>query len=162
MSSLRENIKLSLDNNLKKRDDIATSTLRLVLAAIKDGDIEFRTKKKGELMSDLDVLNLLQNMIKQRKESVNIYSKAGRIDLKKREEREIDIISSFLPKQITSSELEELIIRSISEIECTSIKDLGKLITDATVYLECFMSISKIKQMIALENNKKAFFNEFK
>jgi|TARA_B100000287_G_scaffold179465_1_gene169499 hypothetical protein len=128
MSSLRENIKLSLDNNLKKRDDIATSTLRLVLAAIKDGDIEFRTKKKGELMSDLDVLNLLQNMIKQRKESVNIYSKAGRIDLKKREEREIDIISSFLPKQITSSELEELIIRSISEIECTSIKDLGKLI----------------------------------
>ena len=129
MESLRENIKVSLDESLKKRDDIATSTMRLILAAIKDSDIEFRTKKKGDLISDLDILNLLQNMIKQRKESVVIYSKAGRLDLKKREEREIEIINSFLPQQITSSKLEELILKSIEEIGCSSIKDLGKLIS---------------------------------
>jgi hypothetical protein len=129
MESLRENIKVSLDESLKKRDDIATSTMRLILAAIKDSDIEFRTKKKGDLISDLDILNLLQNMIKQRKESVTIYSKAGRLDLKKREEREIEIINSFLPQQITSSKLEELILKSIEEIGCSSIKDLGKLIS---------------------------------
>jgi|TARA_B100000287_G_scaffold86837_1_gene79493 hypothetical protein len=129
MESLRENIKVSLDESLKKRDDIATSTMRLILAAIKDSDIEFRTKKKGDLISDLDILNLLQNMIKQRKESVIIYSKAGRLDLKKREEREIEIINSFLPQQITSSKLEELILKSIEEIGCSSIKDLGKLIS---------------------------------
>ena len=129
MDSLRENIKLSLDESLKKRDDIATSTMRLILAAIKDSDIEFRTKKKGDLISDLDILNLLQNMIKQRKESVTIYSKAGRLDLKKREEREIEIINSFLPDQISSSKLEELILKSIEEIGCSSIKDLGKLIS---------------------------------
>ena len=129
MESLRENIKVSLDESLKKRDDIATSTMRLILAAIKDSDIEFRTKKKGDLISDLDILNLLQNMIKQRKESVVIYSKAGRLDLKKREEKEIEIINSFLPQQITSSKLEELILKSIEEIGCSSIKDLGKLIS---------------------------------
>ena len=129
MESLRENIKVSLDESLKKRDDIATSTMRLILAAIKDSDIEFRTKKKGDLISDLDILNLLQNMIKQRKESVTIYSKAGRLDLKKREEREIEIINSFLPQQITSSKLEELILKTIEEIGCSSIKDLGKLIS---------------------------------
>ena len=129
MESLRENIKVSLDESLKKRDDIATSTMRLILAAIKDSDIEFRTKKKGDLIPDLDILNLLQNMIKQRKESVIIYSKAGRLDLKKREEREIEIINSFLPQQITSSKLEELILKSIEEIGCSSIKDLGKLIS---------------------------------
>jgi uncharacterized protein YqeY len=129
MESLRENIKVSLDESLKKRDNIATSTMRLILAAIKDSDIEFRTKKKGDLISDLDILNLLQNMIKQRKESVTIYSKAGRLDLKKREEREIEIINSFLPQQITSSKLEELILKSIEEIGCSSIKDLGKLIS---------------------------------
>ena len=129
MESLRENIKVSLDESLKKRDDIATSTMRLILAAIKDSDIEFRTKKKGDLIPDLDILNLLQNMIKQRKESVTIYSKAGRLDLKKREEREIEIINSFLPQQITSSKLEELILKSIEEIGCSSIKDLGKLIS---------------------------------
>ena len=128
MTSLRENIKKSLDDNLKKRDDVATATLRLILAAVKDSDIENRTKKKGDTISDQQILLLLQNMIKQRKESVEIYSKAGRTDLKKREEKEIEIINSFLPKQITSDELEKIIIQSISEIDCSSIKDLGKLI----------------------------------
>ena len=128
MSSLRENIKKSLDDNLKKRDGVATATLRLILAAVKDSDIENRTKKKGDTISDQQILLLLQNMVKQRKESVEIYSKAGRTDLKKREEKEIEIINSFLPKQITSDELEKIIIKSISEIDCSSIKDLGRLI----------------------------------
>ena len=84
MSKIREQIKLSLDSYLKKRDEIATSTIRLVLAAIKDSDIQHRTKKKGDIISDEEILNLLQNMVKQRKESVSIYSKAGRHDLKKK------------------------------------------------------------------------------
>ena len=88
MVSFRENIKNSLDKSLKDRDEISTATLRLILAAIKDHDIQFRTKKKGDHISDEEILNLLQNMIKQRKESVKIYSEAGRTDLKKREEKE--------------------------------------------------------------------------
>ena len=63
MTSLRENIKKSLDDNLKKRDDIATATLRLILAAVKDSDIENRTKKKGDTISDQQILLLLQNMV---------------------------------------------------------------------------------------------------
>ena len=86
-------------------------------------------KKKGEHISDEEILNLLQNMIKQRKESVNIYSKAGRVDLKKREEKEIEIIESFLPKQIKAQELEKVILDSINELDCQSLKDLGKLIS---------------------------------
>ena len=107
---------------------MATSTIRLILAAIKDHDIQFRTKKSGELISDEDILNLLLNMIKQRKESVKIYSEAGREDLQKREEKEIEIIQSFLPHQITDSELEDILKDTINELGCTSIKDLGKLI----------------------------------
>ena len=128
MQSLREKIKLSLDQNLKNRDEIATSTVRLILAAIKDHDIQNRTKKKGEFISDEDILNLLLNMIKQRKESVKIYSEAGREDLKKREEKEIEIISSFLPHQITSDELDKILEETIRELDCQSIKDLGKLL----------------------------------
>ena len=67
-------------------------------------------------------------MIKQRKESVKIYSEAGREDLQKREEKEIEIIQSFLPHQITDSELEDILKDTINELGCTSIKDLGKLI----------------------------------
>ena len=128
MQSLREKIKLNLDQNLKNRDEIATSTVRLILAAIKDHDIQNRTKKKGEFISDEDILNLLLNMIKQRKESVKIYSEAGREDLKKREEKEIEIISSFLPHQITSDELDKILEETIRELDCQSIKDLGKLL----------------------------------
>ena len=102
MVSLRDSFKLSLDKSLKNRDSTATATLRLIIAAIKDSDIQLRSKKKDENISDQEILNLLQNMIKQRKESVNIYSEAGRVDLMKREEKEIEIINSFLPKQITS------------------------------------------------------------
>ncbi len=129
MVSLRENIKNSLDTSLKKRDEVSTATLRLILAAVKDHDIQFRSKKKGEHISDEEILNLLQNMIKQRKESVKIYSDAGRTDLKKREEKEIEIIESFLPKQIKANELEQIILSSIKELDCESLKDLGRLIS---------------------------------
>jgi uncharacterized protein YqeY len=130
MVSFRENLKKSLDASLKNRDEIATSTLRLILAAVKDHDIQFRTKKKGEYISDQEILTILQNMVKQRKESVSIYSKAGRQDLKKREEKEIEIINSFLPTQIKSNDLEIIIQETIKELDCQSLKDLGKVISN--------------------------------
>ena len=130
MVSFRENLKKSLDASLKNRDEIATSTLRLILAAVKDHDIQFRTKKKGEYISDQEILTILQNMVKQRKESVSIYSKAGRQDLTKREEKEIEIINSFLPTQIKSNDLEIIIEETIKELDCQSLKDLGKVISN--------------------------------
>jgi len=129
MEPLRTRIKESLDQNLKNRDEIATSTIRLILAAIKDHDIQNRAKKDSNDISDEEILNLLQKMIKQRQESVDIYSKAGRIDLKKREEKEIDIINSFLPQQIKLNELENIVSDTVKELDCKSIKDLGKLIS---------------------------------
>ena len=128
MESLREKLKISLNKNIKSKDDVAISTLRLIIAAIKDRDIESRTQKKGDAISDEDILNLLQNMINQRKESVELYLKAGREDLSNREKKEITVIQSFLPEQITSNELEKLIKSTITELNCQSIKDLGKLI----------------------------------
>lgn len=128
MEPLRTRIKESLDQNLKNRDEIATSTIRLILAAIKDHDIQNRAKKDSNDISDEEILNLLQKMIKQRQESVDIYSKAGRTDLKKREEKEIDIINSFLPQQIKFNELENIVSETVKELDCKSIKDLGKLI----------------------------------
>ena len=100
MVSFRENIKNSLDTSLKNRDEISTATLRLILAAIKDHDIQFRTKKKGELISDEEILNLLQNMIKQRKESVKIYAKAGRTDLKKEKKKKLKLLNPFYQNKL--------------------------------------------------------------
>ena len=129
MEPIRNKIKESLKQGIKNKDEVATSTVRLILAAIKDHDIQNRTKKDNDQISDVEILNLLQKMIKQRQESVNIYAKAGRVDLKKREEKEIIVIESFLPQQIKKDELTKIIKDVTKELECISIKDLGKLIS---------------------------------
>ena len=129
MESMRDKIKESLKINLKNKDEVAISTVRLILAAIKDHDIQNRTKKNSSEITDEEILNLLQKMIKQRHESVNIYNKAGRLDLKKREEKEIEVINAFLPKQITKEELGIIVRDTAKELDCKSIKDLGKLIS---------------------------------
>ena len=129
MESIRIKIKDSLTHNLKNKDEVAISTIRLILAAIKDHDIQNRTKKDSSEITDEEILNLLQKMIKQRYESVSIYEKAGRLDLKKREEKEIEVINSFLPEQIAKDDLEKVVKDSAKELDCKSIKDMGKLIS---------------------------------
>ena len=129
MISLREKIKNYLDINIKKKDDIAVATSRLILAAIKDRDIEYRSKNEANEISETEILNLLQNMVKQRKESVKIYFEAGRKDLKDRELKEISIIESFLPKQLDLASVKKIINEVCQEIQAESIKDLGKLIS---------------------------------
>ena len=109
MSNLRIELKSYLDASIKKKEDLSVSTVRLIIAAIKDRDIEYRAKNEANEIGDSEILNLLQNMIKQRKESVKIYADAGRVELKDREVKEIEIIESFLPKQITDKDLQKII-----------------------------------------------------
>ena len=127
MNNLREKLKNFLGENIKNKNQIAVSTCRLMLAAIKDRDIESRTKNKNNEISDTDIFNLLQGMVKQRKESMDIYKKAGREELKIREENEIDIIKVFLPKQLTDEELRNIVDKECNEVQAETIKDLGKL-----------------------------------
>lgn len=128
MSNLRIKLKSYLDASIKKKDDLSVSTVRLIIAAIKDRDIEYRAKNEANEINDPEILNLLQNMIKQRKESVKIYADAGRDELKDREVKEIEIIESFLPKQITDKDLEKIISEICIELQANTIKDLGKVI----------------------------------
>ena len=129
MINLREKIKKFLDENIKKKNNIAVSTTRLILAALKDRDIESRTKNKTGLIDDSEIFNMFQSMIKQRQESVKIYSDAGRDELKNREESEIKIIESFLPTQITGDDLNAIIDGICNEIQAKDIKDLGRLMS---------------------------------
>lgn len=126
---LRNKISQSLKDSLKSKDQIATSTLRLIIAALKDRDISSRSEGNQEGVSDSEILKMLQSMIKQRKESYSLYEQAGRLDLAQREEQEIDVIKNFLPKQIDSNELEEVIKKSIEEVDADSLKDMGKVMS---------------------------------
>ena len=126
---LRDEIKLKLNECLKNQDKKSISTLRLVLAAVKDRDIAARSSGNNSGISDDEIKLLLQTMIKQRKESAGIYEKAGRVELLESENKEIEIISCFLPKQMTNVEISEAIEKIIKETNASSIKDMGSLMS---------------------------------
>ena len=127
---LREEIKLKLNEALKNKDKKCTSTLRLVLAAMKDRDIAARSKGNNTGISEDEIKLLLQTMIKQRKESSQIYEKAGRDDLLQAEKEEIRIISNFLPKQMSEEEIIIAIDLVIDETKSKSIKDMGNIMSN--------------------------------
>ena len=126
---LRDEIKLKLNECLKNQDKKSISTLRLVLAAVKDRDIAARSNGNNSGISDDEIKLLLQTMIKQRKESADIFEKAGRVELLESENKEIEIISCFLPKQMTNVEISEAIEKIIKETNASSIKDMGSLMS---------------------------------
>ena len=111
--------------SIKEKDSNSINTLRLVRSAIKDKQISIRGKQEN--LSDGDVLSLLQNMVKQRKDSIEAFEKANRQDLIDKEKAEINVIETFLPEQKSEKETEEIIIKIIKDNNFSSIKDMGKL-----------------------------------
>ena len=124
--SLRSNIENKLQNALKEKDKILISTLRLILAAIKDKDISIRSKDNREGIKDDDIKQLFKKMIKQRNESIEIYKKNNRSDLLEIENKEVEIINEFLPKQLSELEIAKLCKEKVQSLNANGIKDIGK------------------------------------
>ncbi len=124
---IREQIKNKLVEAMKAKDEKTTGTLRLINAAIKDKDIEARPKGITDGIDDSAILSLLQSMIKQRRESIDMYTKGGRSDLVAKEQAEIDVIQIFLPKQMSEEEVKAAIQQIVTETGASSIKDMGKV-----------------------------------
>ena len=125
--SLRINIENVLKKALKEKDKILISTLRLVVAAIKDKDIASRTADSKDDIKDEEIKVLLKKMIKQRNESIEIYKKNNRNDLLEIEEKEVSIITEFLPKQLSEEETLIICKKIIDTMGATSIKDMGRV-----------------------------------
>jgi uncharacterized protein len=126
--SIRENISKLLKEAMIKKDTKLTGTLRLILAALKDKDINVRSNDNPNGINETEIISLLQNMIKQRNASIEMYIQGNRDDLVKIEEDEIAIISNFLPEQLSENEINEIIINTIKSSSASSIKDMGKVI----------------------------------
>ena len=125
--SLREKISAQLNSALKSKNKTLVTTLRLVLAAIKERDIANRTSKKKEVVNDVEVIKVLRKMTKQRQDSMDLYKKGGRQELCEAEEAEIKIIDSFLPKQLNEDETKKICKEIIESLGASSIKDMGKI-----------------------------------
>ena len=111
---------------MKGRETRAVSTIRLILTAIKDRDIAARGKGNADGISDQDILQVLQTMVRQRHESIALYEQGGRLELAEQEADEIVIIKDFLPEPLDEAATEEAIRAVVGEIGASSIKDMGR------------------------------------
>ena len=124
---LRTRLSDALKTSMKGRDAKSTAALRLILAALKDRDIAARAKGDRDGISDDEVLGMLQSMIKQRRESIALYEKGGRMELAQQEAEEIAVIEEFLPEQMGADEMVAAIEGVIAELEAKSLKDMGRV-----------------------------------
>jgi len=122
---LREDISAGLKESMKSKDTIKTATLRLILAAIKDRDIAVRTDGNPDGIGDDEVMKVLQTMVKQRQESIKMYEQGNRPELAAQEAKEIEIIRSFLPQQMSDAEIEAAVRALVEETGASSLKDMG-------------------------------------
>ncbi|MGH1398165.1 MAG: GatB/YqeY domain-containing protein [Alphaproteobacteria bacterium] len=123
----REELTTAMKAAMKSKNQAALSTIRLIQAAMKDRDIAARGQGNADGISEAEILSMLQSMIKQRQESAKTYCDAGREELAEREEAEIEIIQTFLPKQLSEDEVGSAIEKIIEETGAADIKDMGKV-----------------------------------
>ena len=124
--SLKKQIDDKLNEALKAKDKNTYPTLRLIISAIKDAEIAGRTKGQKEI-KDNEVTAILKKMIKQRNESCEVYKKAGRNELLENEKKEINVINTFLPKQLGEEETKKICEEAIKSTGANSMKDMGKV-----------------------------------
>ena len=124
---MRSELDANLKEAIKSQEKQRVATLRLINAAIKDRDIAVRSEENTEGVSDAEIILILSNMVKQRKQSIIQYEEGGRVELAEREREEIKIIQEFLPNQLTDEEMRIEISKIIYAHEQLTIKDIGKI-----------------------------------
>ena len=125
--SLREKIETEYKSAVKSQDKPKISTYRLILSGIKDLDIKNRSGIDKKDTDDSDISKLLKKMIKQRSESIEVYKKNNRDDLLKIEQQEVEILSNYLPKQLSEDETIKLCNDVVAKLGAKDIKDMGKI-----------------------------------
>ncbi len=145
---LRTRFQDQLKQAMHAKDEIATATLRLVLAAMQDRDIAARSKGNWDGISEDEVLSMLQSMIKQRRESIKMYEVGKRQDLVDRESAEIRIIEKFLPTQLSDDQVVAVIDSTIKAVGASGVKDMGKVMAEMKAQYTGQIDFSKASGLV--------------
>ena len=146
--SLREKINEQLNLALKSKNKTLISTLRLILAAIKEKDIANRSAKNREDVKDPEIIKVLRKMKKQRQDSIDLYKKGDRKELIEVEESEIKIIDTYLPKQLNDEETKKICEQVIKSVGASSIKDMGKIMGSLKKKYSDSIDFSKVNTIV--------------
>jgi uncharacterized protein YqeY len=144
---LRETMMDDMKTAMKAGEKTRLSTIRLIQAALKDKDIEARGQGKGQLTDD-DVLALMQKMVKQRQESIAIYTQAGRTELAAGEQAEVEVINAYLPRQMDEAGMKAAIAAVVAETGAASMKDMGKVVAGLKAKYAGQMDFGRASQMV--------------
>lgn len=139
---IRDEIKTALIGAMKARDSATTAAIRLIQAAIKNRDIEMRTGK-GPADDDQVIVEVLQKMVKQRRESIEMFEKGGRAELAAAEEAELVVIEKFLPQQMDEADAKAAIAAIVAELEASSLKDMGRVMAEVKTRHGAALDMSK-------------------
>ena len=145
---LRTRLSDALKTAMKGKETTTVSTLRLIMAALKDRDIAARGKGNKDGISNDEILGLLQSMIKQRRDSIALYEQGGRMELAQQEAEEIAIIEDFLPEQMSDDAIAAAIAAVIDEAQAASLKDMGKVMSGLKEKHSGQMDFSKASAMV--------------
>ena len=147
--SLQTKIEEKLNQSLKNKDKNLYPTLRLIVSAMRDAVIANRTKENKGL-SEQDIVGLLKKMVKQRNESCEVYKQAGRTELLESETKEIEIISTFLPQQLSDEETKRICEETIKKVGASSIKEIGKVMGELKKTHGDVLDFSKVGSIIKI------------
>ena len=153
--SLKSKIEIDYQNSLKSKDKLEISTYRLILSGIKDLEISNRSGSQKKDTDDNDIKQLIKKMIKQRNESIQIYKKNNRKDLLVVEEKEVTILSSYLPRQLTDDETKNICQKIAEDLNAQSIKDMGKVMGKLKQTYSDILDFSKAGAILKEILNKK-------
>lgn len=124
---LRDTLNAAMKQAMKDKDKRRLSTVRLILAAVKDRDISNRTASDDKGSDDDTIIEIMTKMVKQRKESIKAYEEGGRLELAEQEKEEMEIINEFLPRQMDEAEIKAAVETAISDTGASGLKDIGKI-----------------------------------
>ncbi len=145
---IRERIPENLKAAMREKNMLRVSTIRLIMAALKDRDIAVREKGNYEGIVDTDILQMLQGMVKQRKESMVLYEQGNRPDLVAKETQEINIIQEFLPKQLSDEETGIILSEVLENLNAHSVKDMGRVMAELRERYVGRLDFSKVAELL--------------
>ncbi len=145
---LRDKFLETLKQAMREKNTVRVSTVRLMMAALKDRDISVREKGNYEGIGEDEILQMLQSMVKQRKESMVLYEQGDRPDLVAKEVQEIEVIQEFLPRPLSEEETETLLSQVLDQLNAHSVKDMGRVMAELRKkYVGC-MDFSKVAELL--------------
>jgi uncharacterized protein len=145
---LRDRLNAALKDAMKAKDQRKVSTIRLILAAVKDRDIASRTGESREGVPDEEILQILSKMIRQRHDSIEAYDKGGRADLAEQEREEIKIIESFQPPQLSEHDIKKACAEAVDKVEARGLKDMGRTMAALKERYAGLMDFSKASAIV--------------